>query len=140
MVISQIFKTGYFSQSLWENFMAQYGGSSFLTGSFFYFELLFNISIIVVSIFLIVLMNQKRVTFPRLFIWFRVVVLAGFLFDTVISNVYLHVEITNFSEIAREVMGVAIWVPYMAMSERVKKTFVNTYKKSALEEEVKSIL
>jgi hypothetical protein len=134
MVIVQIFKTGYFNQSLWDNFMAQYGGSSFLTGSFYYFELLFNISIIVVSIFLIVLMNQKRVTFPRLFIWFRVVVLAGFLFDTVISNVYLNVEITNFSEIAREVMGVAIWVPYMVMSERVKKTFVNTYKKLVPEE------
>ncbi len=84
-VVFDVFKTGYFNLVLWDNFMAKNIGQPFLMGSFFYFELLFNVSIVVFSVFMIVLQVQKRTTFPIFYIWFRITLLRGLLLDTVLS-------------------------------------------------------
>ena len=116
----EIINTGYFSQTLWDNFISQYDGGPFLIGSFFYFELLFNVSIVVVSIFLIVLMFQKRVTFPKIYIWFRVVVLAGILLDAILSNVILDVLCSNKFYIGIYFTSICQWfVPKIVMYFRI---------------------
>ncbi len=137
-VVYQVFKTDYFNEVVWDNLLAKNTGQPFLMGSLYYFELLFNVSIVIASIFMIVLMVQKRITFPRFYIWFRIIVLGGILLDTVLSFAMMDVQIDR-AELTREIFSVGIWVPYFMMSERVEKTFVNRFRKPGHDLEVKSV-
>ena len=129
LVAYQIINTGYFGQNLWVSFLAQNtdwpGTITFL----FYFELLFNVSIILSSGFLLILMFLKRASFPQLYIGFRIFVMAGIILDMVISTKVVDPDSSTMNELVRTIIGSAIWIPYFSLSDRVKLTFVNTFRK-----------
>lgn len=135
LLLYQLFHIGYFSQSAWNNFLALHS-SALLMGSFFYFELLFNLSVTAFSVFLIILQIKRRATLPTFYIWFRLISIVGLLIDTVLSVKVLNVNTGDYSAVIREFVGVAIWVPYFMISTRVSETFVNTYKKPEVETKI----
>ncbi|MBW8324036.1 MAG: DUF3857 domain-containing protein [Prolixibacteraceae bacterium] len=135
LVTYQIFNTGYFSAGLLENFMAQRTDLPAMMEILFYFELLFNVLIVVLSVFLIILSIQKRITFPKLYIFFRVFVLVGIVFDSVVSAALLNSDLEGQNELVRTIIGSAVWIPYFIYSKQVKATFVKTYKQPVSSDE-----
>jgi hypothetical protein len=122
-----IYDSGYFNEITWQLFMDSYGEQPFLTGGLIFFELMFNLAVIFSAVFLIVLMHQKRATFPKLYIYFRVAILVGLILDTVLCVQLLGVEVAEFKDLFRAIIGAAIWIPYMLNSERVRETFVRAH-------------
>jgi len=125
-----IYDSGYFNQATWDEFIELYNNMPFLSGGFYFFELIYNIAIILAAIFLIVLMHQKRTIFPKLYIYFRVAVLAGLIIDTILGAEILGADSIEYDDLGRSIIGAAIWIPYMMKSQRVKETFVRTRKRS----------
>ena len=72
---------GYFNAVTWESFIDSGNSGPVIMGFFYFFELLFNLAVIIFSVFLIVLLFKKRSTFPHLYIGFRIVVLVGLIID-----------------------------------------------------------
>lgn len=92
------------------------------------FELLGQISILILDIFVLVLFFQKHRLFPRWFIVFLVlnaVFVLGDIFGVhslgVLSPASTARHLQNIMSI---VIGCGIWIPYMCVSQRVKATFV----------------
>ena len=124
----QVYNIGYYNHSLWNSFLQLSPNQPFTIGSIFFFELLFNISLIFFSIFLIILLHQKRSSFPRIYIWFRLFSVVGVILDVVMSSYFLSMDIDSddIRNITSEIIGSAIWIPYFLYSERVKQTFTKT--------------
>lgn len=126
----QLLNIGYFKSVTWESFIDSGTSGPVIMGLFFYFELLFNLSIIIFSIFLIVLLFKKRSTFPNLYIGFRIVVLVGLIVDYLMTGFLTETDINIYKQLGNAIMGVVIWVPYFLNSGRVKNTFVCGYNSS----------
>ncbi|GAA4360552.1 DUF2569 domain-containing protein [Kangiella marina] len=93
----------------------------------FYAELALNIALLLAWLSLLFLFFYKHKAFPRIFILVISLVPFIVLLDSVMVNKILpEVSIFNAETIkllARSIVYAAIWIPYMLMSERVKKTF-----------------
>lgn len=86
-------------------------------------------------IYLLVLMLQKRAIFPRLYqyllgasliVIILDLLLAYLLFPDVLASGAAELfDRETTRSLVRSILGVAIWIPYMARSVRVKNTFVN---------------
>lgn len=124
-----LFNTGYFTESLWVNFLAQRSDLPVIMQLLFYFELLFNVLIILMSVLLIVLSIQKRITFPGLYIAFKIIVTVGVIADTTICVFLLDTDWSDSTDLFRTVLGAMIWIPYFLYSSQVKSTFTNTYRR-----------
>jgi hypothetical protein len=98
------------------------------------FELVGNSILFVGSLVLIVLLFGKKKIFPRLIIAFYILNLVVLGIDylaivTFISDI-LPTEgeklgLEAMKELAKAIIGAAIWIPYFLVSVRVKNTFVN---------------
>ena len=111
---------------------------SVLTGAqklFIILELLGNVAItIVLPIILMVLLFNKRAGFPPLYIkWaafnFAFIVADLFLAKLLFSEVFAAggvelFDVETIKSIARGIILVVVWIPYMLDSRRVKNTFV----------------
>jgi len=98
--------------------------------SMIYLELFGNISFGIFAIILIFLMIKKDRRFPLLMIIFYVSNLVFIVFDAIYVSQMVSLEGSSdvddsSKEIIRSVIGTAIWVPYMLVSKRVKRTFTN---------------
>jgi hypothetical protein len=92
------------------------------------YELLGNVTLLVAYVVLLVLFIKRSTEFPRLFIW-----IAALTFPFLVIDVWL-VSLLPLDEPALDpstargllasVFALAIWVPYMLRSRRVKNTFV----------------
>jgi hypothetical protein len=94
--------------------------------SFLVAEIAFNLAIAVGFIVAAVQLFRHKRMFPRLFSALLIASLIGTLADIAIAvGVFdIPLEPSDFRDVARALIGVAIWVPYMEISKRVKNTFV----------------
>lgn len=129
ILLIQVINNGYFNTIVWENFIALGTYNPVILGLFYFFELLFNLSIIVFSVFLIVLLFKKRSTFPRLYVGLRIAVLVGLIIDYLLTVFLINSDTGMYKQLASAIIGVVIWVPYFLNSERVKNTFLCGYKR-----------
>lgn len=98
-------------------------------GTMIYAEAIGNIIFGIFAIILLFIMINKDRRFPKLMIIFYVANLIFILADTIcVSQMPILEKFVDSGdstkEIVRAVFGTAIWVPYMLLSTRVKRTFV----------------
>ena len=91
-------------------------------------ETIFNLFMIGASLYLIYLFFTKKASFPKLYILILAMTIIFIPLDALLVS-WIFPEIEAFDsdtvrEITRAVIGGAIWIPYMLVSERVKATFV----------------
>jgi hypothetical protein len=99
-------------------------------------ELIGNVLIfLILPLVCLVLLSQKKRTFPRVYVTYAVVSAIFFFLDlflgyVMFAEVYQSGQAEFFDRdtirgIVGAVAGLAIWTPYMLNSVRVKNTFVN---------------
>ncbi|RZL11734.1 MAG: DUF3857 domain-containing protein [Rubrivivax sp.] len=100
------------------------------------FEMGMNLALLVCSLLLLVLFFRKRSSAPRLYIGFMglsiVVLLTDYCLVQSMSLAQHQVSAKEWSELGRNSLWGLIWMAYFLKSERVKKTFVNTWRPAVL--------
>jgi hypothetical protein len=108
---------------------------------YFIFETFVIVALIVVPIFLLILLFQKKQAFPKSTVWCILALLLVRLVDMVFMAAYgaatvrvggfpqtAHwLLITSIAVFAAAVAAAVIWVPYFLRSRRVKNTFVREW-------------
>lgn len=93
-------------------------------------EVMLNIVMIVVSLFVIVMFVTKRCGFPKLFITFYVFVLlvngVDLLAIKLLSVPGVELELEDIRQFVRILVFTVIWGSYFAVSKRVKATFIKS--------------
>ena len=103
--------------------------------TFLVIETLFSLAIaVVLPIALLVLLFNKKSAFPRLYIIWAVLCLAFLVIDLIVVQALFKdvfaaggvelIDADTMRDILRTVVLVAVWVPYMINSRRVRNTFV----------------
>ena len=91
-------------------------------------ELVANVALIFTAICLIILFFMRSRSFPRVYTWMAVLSLLFIVLDMFATKLILPDEPLldpgTARELGRAIFTVAIWVPYMHRSKRVKNTFV----------------
>ena len=90
------------------------------------FELFFNLAMLLFAALLIALFFTKKAAWRRAYVLFLVVNLAGVVLDTVLAGRIPSAAqpiLTSLRDLAPTVVAVAIWIPYVLFSKRVKATF-----------------
>jgi hypothetical protein len=91
-------------------------------------EMACNLAFLALDVWLLVLLFSKSWRFPKVFIAFAVLNFVFILLDSLIGNQIPAVAQASgqgsATEIIRALVMVAVWVPYMLVSKRVKNTFV----------------
>jgi transglutaminase-like putative cysteine protease len=117
--------------SLWKwHALTNPGGVSYnpVWGPLLTLELLGQITILILNLFVLVLFFQKRRIFPRWFIALLVLNAIFILGDTIgvqfvkASSLALTMDLSR--NLVQVFIGCGIWIPYMCLSRRVKTTFV----------------
>lgn len=91
-------------------------------------EMLFNLCMLIASIYLVYLFTSKSKKFPKYFIAILAVSiiaipLDSFLVTLVFDDMKMFDEETS-KDLVRSLIVFGIWVPYMLLSKRVKNTFI----------------
>lgn len=97
------------------------------------FELAVNLGLIVFWILLAIMFFQTRRAVPRLYIGLQAALLATQIMDTCLTLLIPnHGEFKpeDIAGIFQPIMSLCIWGAYFMCSERVKSTFINTWKKT----------
>lgn len=103
------------------------GIKSYVGVATLYFETTINWLLWWGAILATVLFYQRRTTFPR---YFTVLLFVRFLFmvaDVAITNNLFPTNQPSLSGLSNSVFGVLIWIPYLAKSTRVRRTFLRLY-------------
>jgi transglutaminase-like putative cysteine protease len=105
---------------------------------FMIFQVCYNVFMVGLEILLAILFFKKRDSFPGLYIFFLGLAVVGSTFDTAVSYTLSdNPDVTiwpSVVSIIRNVIFAAIWIPYMHKSERVRRTFVNSYENNPVKE------
>jgi hypothetical protein len=94
-----------------------------------FLEQVYNASMTVFFILIAVLFFQRRSSVPHLMQFYFGVPLVWFILDLILIKMIAPETNTgdHTSQIFRNLIPAAIWIPYFRISQRVKRTFVNRY-------------
>ena len=96
------------------------------------FEMVTNVAMFVMGLFLIVMFFTRRRSFPRLFIMYFVFCTIVFAVDLLVVHLLpypeLEIEPSDYTELIHMTLYTVIWSLYFIMSKRVKATFTQTRK------------
>ncbi|MBL25371.1 MAG: hypothetical protein CMM48_15925 [Rhodospirillaceae bacterium] len=112
-----------FESNAWQNVTAVHP----LLPSLLWGEIILNLGMVLVSLYLLYLFFATKKQFPKIYIGLVVFALVFILTDALIVQSILPNDQTDadtIKEIVRIAIMVAIWVPYMLRSKRVKATFI----------------
>ena len=105
--------------------------------SFLGFEIIFNIAVVIASIYLIYLFFAKHRRFPKLYIGLIIVSLVMIPLDAYFASILLPDEPMwdpqTVKEFMRTLLVGGIWIPYMLVSKRVKATFRDRHEQQEIE-------
>jgi hypothetical protein len=91
-------------------------------------EIVVNLIFVLTSIYLVYLFFRKSWRFPRLYIAFLAANLVFLLADALAVKVVLpgqpFMDPDTAREFFRSIFAMAVWVPYLIVSKRVKNTFI----------------
>jgi len=92
-------------------------------------EIGINIILLIVWVYIAYLFFTKKKLFPKMYIGIMLFSLIFIVVDAFAIQIVLPDEPTfdkdTLKELFRSVIAIAIWVPYMLVSKRVKATFIN---------------
>ncbi|MEZ5774147.1 MAG: DUF2569 domain-containing protein [Hyphomicrobiaceae bacterium] len=89
-------------------------------------ETVLNAMLLAAALVLIVMFFTRRRVFPKLYIALAVASIVVLVGDALVGGMLLSeaaFDPDTAKEIARSLVGAAIWIPYMLVSRRVKATF-----------------
>ena len=99
-----------------------------LWGPLLAYELFGNTALLAARVALLLLFFKRSKRFPKLFVWVSLLELPFLLVDAWLGSIVIEDEPMFDPETLRALAGsvaaVAIWVPYMLVSKRVRNTFV----------------
>jgi hypothetical protein len=92
------------------------------------FEVVVNLAFAFAGLWLLVLFSRRSQNFPRVYVWLALLNIPFIFVDAWLGSFVLTEEPVfdraTAGELARSIVGAAIWVPYMLSSRRVRNTFV----------------
>lgn len=90
-------------------------------------ETIGNLAFCLAWIYTFFLLCKRRVQYPALFMILSVGLLGYVILDLTVAKVGFEaaIEPGDIRDLVRGIVSCAIWVPYMALSRRVRNTFVN---------------
>lgn len=98
-------------------------------GLFLFGEIIINLAILLVSIYLVLLFFGKKSNFPK---WYASISLFSVIFLlidsyilTLIVPTTLMFDVETIKELSKSLISLFIWTPYLFLSQRSKETFVN---------------
>jgi len=134
LLLYQIFRAGYFSESIWMTVLSkQYRSLYPVWGPLIGLEFTINIFLFIFSILLLLLFFHRRNTLPKAIIFLYVFRVVFLLADAYISNTFLPASVTaasQYSTLSGTIISACIWIPYFIYSQRVKQTFVYPFRKT----------
>ncbi|QMW05172.1 DUF3857 domain-containing protein [Spirosoma foliorum] len=94
-----------------------------------YLEGVLNLGLFCFSVLCAILFVQKRSTFPLLYSVFLASRIVVLIVDTVVFGEVFDIKIDDheYGELGRSIIILAIWIPYLNKSTRVRQTFVIPY-------------
>lgn len=129
-IVGTIFMTaGSYDLETWQA-LTNPGSSSYhaLWAPVLIYELLVNITLLVFTIFLLILFHQKRAVFPRLMIALLVTQAIVMVLDHILAQQIPYIAANSGDKTMRQmnsaVFGAILWTAYLLVSKRVKATFI----------------
>lgn len=112
----------FFNGNAWVQFFmtSQYG-----LGVLAFIEQLYNIVLLIFSVFMVIMFFKRRSSVPRLMIFYYAVPAIFLSIDGIATNMLApDSEFETGYTVLMRIVAAAIWIPYFIKSQRVKRTFV----------------
>ena len=135
VLLFQIIGLDFFSGNTWEGLLSYEYPTSFYLVIIYGLEIIINMAYLVFVVVVLILFYQKRSNVPILIsivyiLAFLVPLIDTLSIDLLIPDLYSSEENNStYTTILRSFISACIWIPYFNISDRVKNTFTNTYKK-----------
>jgi hypothetical protein len=128
VVAYQLFTTPqYFNTNIWSALLdIDNSSKSMLLAVLMFLELIYNLAYFVYAILLFILFSKRRTIFPKLAILLMIIIPIVTILDTIATAGlgYQYLSFEDFGDILRSIIASIIWIPYLLISKRVKKTFI----------------